>query len=127
MIRAGEHKSRILMHPPELGRLDLNIAMKNGHLQANLGAESVMVKEIIEANLHQLKQQLNDQGLIVDRFEVMVGLDDGNFKENSMWSWNEQKGSYTDKKPLGKSGGPPENEKPAEKSIGSPYQIDVHV
>ena len=127
MIQAGEQKSRILIHPPELGRLDVNLAIKNGHLQANLSAESIMVKEIIEANLNQLKQQLNDQGLIVDRFEVMVGLDDGRLEEGPMWSWNEHRGSFSAGKSGAGHGGQNQDEKSVERFVDSPYQIDVHV
>lgn len=126
MMQSGEQRGRIRLHPPELGRLDLHLSIKNGHLQAHLGAESGMVKEIIEANLHQLKQQLQDQGLIVDRFEVMVGLEDGRHKEDSMWSWKEHKGSSS-RKSAGKVSVRTEDAGPAEQSIDSPYQIDVHV
>ncbi|MBN2059175.1 MAG: flagellar hook-length control protein FliK [Deltaproteobacteria bacterium] len=91
MIRAGELISRMVIHPPELGRLDLSIAIKNGHLQANLNAESPMVKEIIEANLNHLKQQLTDQGLIVEKFEVMVGLNDKQFRDETPWDWKGRK------------------------------------
>ena len=86
MARAGEQKSRIRINPPELGRLDLNLTVKNGHLQAIVSAESLVVKELIETNLNQLRQQLTDQGFTVDKFEVMVGLDDKGQKENSMWA-----------------------------------------
>jgi flagellar hook-length control protein FliK len=74
MVQAGEQKSRLSISPPELGKLDLEIVMKQGHLQANLSAENSTVKELIEANLGQLRQQLSDQGVIVDQFQVTVGL-----------------------------------------------------
>ncbi|MFH1490503.1 MAG: flagellar hook-length control protein FliK [Pseudomonadota bacterium] len=76
MIRSGEQRGRIHISPPELGRLDLDLVIRQGHLHANLSAENQAVKELIEANLNQLKQQLSDQGFIVERFDVMVGLQD---------------------------------------------------
>ena len=127
MIRAGEQSSRIMIHPPELGRLDLDLAIKNGHLQAHLSAESTVVKEIIEANLNQLKQQLNDQGLIVDRFEVMVSLDDRRFKEGDMWARNERRGSSSKRRTGTNIGEPVIEESPLEQSTDNHYQIDVHV
>jgi flagellar hook-length control protein FliK len=81
MVQAGEQKSRILISPPELGRLDLNLVIKHGQLQANLSAENGMVKEIIEANLNQLKQQLNNLGFDVTRFDVTVGSEQHRFAE----------------------------------------------
>ncbi|NLD38251.1 MAG: hypothetical protein GX654_15420 [Desulfatiglans sp.] len=94
MFRAGEYQSRLQITPPELGRLDIDLTIKNGHVQANLSAESTAVKEIIEANLNQLKQQLNNQGLTIDKFNVMVSPDNGERKDNSTWAHEkENKGS----------------------------------
>ncbi|MFZ7113244.1 MAG: flagellar hook-length control protein FliK [Desulfatiglandales bacterium] len=83
MIRGGEQKGSLHISPPELGRLDLDLVVKNGHLQANLSAENPAVKEIIESNLNQLKQQLADQGFVVEKFEVMVGHDGRNSRDNT--------------------------------------------
>jgi hypothetical protein len=127
MIRGGEQRGRIMINPPELGRLDLDLAVKHGHLQAHLSAESVLVKELIEANLSQLKQQLSDQGLVVDRFEVMVGLDDRRFKEGKMWAENDNKRSSSSKGPGMAGEGPTTDEEAAGRSINSLYQIDVQV
>jgi len=77
MIRGGEQRSRIHISPPELGRLDIELYVRRGgHIHASLGAETPAVKELIESNLAQLRQQLADHGLSVDRFDVMVGLND---------------------------------------------------
>ncbi|MGD9156980.1 MAG: flagellar hook-length control protein FliK [Desulfobacteraceae bacterium] len=86
MIRTGEYKSRLQITPPDLGKLDIDLTIKNGHIHASLGTENAVVKEIIEANLNQLKQQLNDQGLTVDRFDVMVGLDYGEPRDSNTWA-----------------------------------------
>ena len=72
----------MIIHPPELGRLDLDLSIKQGHLQAQLSAESTLVKELIEANLNHLRQQLSDQGLVVDKFEVMIGLNNQKSADN---------------------------------------------
>jgi hypothetical protein len=76
MIRAGQQKSRIQLSPPELGRIDLELVLERGTLRAHLGAENYLVKEIIESNLGQLKQQLTANGFVVEEFEVMVGMGD---------------------------------------------------
>jgi len=97
MIQAGEQKGRILVSPPELGRLDLDVVIKQGHLQAQLSAENPHVKEIIEANLSQLKQQLTDLGFVVDRFDVMVGLEERSFSKEGMWASAHRKGRSSGK------------------------------
>lgn len=128
MIRSGEQNGRILINPPELGRLDLDLTLKNGHLFANLSAETSIVKGIIEANLSQLKQQLTDQGLTVDKFEVMVGLDDKGSRKEDMWAGRGRKGSSS-KKGFGttKEGDQRIDEKVSAKSLINKYQIDLQV
>jgi len=87
MVRAGEQASRLQIRPPELGRLDLDLVIRQGHVSAHLNAENPMVKELIEANLQQLKQQLNNLGLTVERFEVHAGLDDRRFTDGQGRAW----------------------------------------
>jgi hypothetical protein len=95
MIRTGEYKGRLHITPPELGKLDIDLTYKNGHIQANLSAENSVVKEIIEANLNQLKNQLNSQGFTVDRFDVMVSLNNGESREgNTNANDKNSKGSF---------------------------------
>ena len=127
MIRSGEHRSRMVITPPELGRLDLDITLKNGHLQANLGAENIAVKEIIESNLNQLKQQLSDQGFTVDSFEVMVGLENKEFNEKEMWANNSRKRSSSKRGSISGVEESPANNQPSNSSINDLSQIDVLV
>jgi len=127
MIRTGEQKSRIHIRPPELGRLDIDLTIKNGHLQANMSAESIIVKEIIEANLNQLKQQLSNHGLTVDKFDVMVGLDNRDKKDNETWAGGKRR---RDRNSNSKSN--TEIVKGVSKSVTRPEiisssQVDVHV
>jgi len=128
MIRTGEYKSRLHITPPELGKLDINLTVKNGHIHANLSAENAAVKEIIEANLNQLKQQLNNQGLTVDKFDVMVGHDNGKQEESSTWAQGKNgKGSGRN---TGSKSDNPEDilaSQPVRKSLINDSQIDVHV
>lgn len=75
MAHAGRQKSRIQLSPPELGRLDVHLVVDKGRLNAHIGAESLAAKEVLDSNLTQLRQQLTQLGFVVERFEVMVGLD----------------------------------------------------
>jgi hypothetical protein len=87
MSQAGQQRSRIQLSPPELGRLDVSLMVDHGHLRAHIGAESLWVKEIIDSNLVQLKQQLSGLGFVVDQFDVMVGLGQGKSGGNDdLWS-----------------------------------------
>jgi flagellar hook-length control protein FliK len=92
MIQGGEQKGRIHISPPELGRLDIDLVIKQGHLQAQLRAENPHVKELLDANLGQLKQHLADMGLVIDRFEVMVGLEQNPFSREQAWTAGHRRG-----------------------------------
>jgi hypothetical protein len=90
MIQGGEQRSRIQISPPELGRLDIELYVRQGgRIQASLGAETLAVKELIESSLSQLRQQLADHGLSVEKFDVMVGLADRGFSggESGSGAW----------------------------------------
>jgi hypothetical protein len=93
MIKNGEQTGKLIIQPPELGKIDIDLTIKNGHIQANLTTENLVVKEIIEANLNQLKQQLNHQGLIVEQFNVSVGSQNRQFGEDSGQTRKSGKGS----------------------------------
>lgn len=127
MIKNGEQTGKLMIQPPELGRIDIDLTIKSGHIQANLTTENIAVKEIIEANLNQLKQQLNDQGLVVEQFNVSVGSQNRQFREESGQAWGSGKGS---------SGSEVSGMEDAEDATaeGTPhgmssnrYRIDVHV
>lgn len=75
MVEAGQQKARIQLSPPDLGHIDIQLVIDQGHLRASLGTESMHVKEMIQSNLGQLKQQLSQMGFAVDEFNVHVGMD----------------------------------------------------
>ncbi len=87
MVRGGEQKATINLHPPELGRLEIRVEVKDGVLHARLGAEHAWVKELIEGNVNQLRQQLSDLGLVVENFQVRVGLGDKGVKDGEGHLW----------------------------------------
>jgi hypothetical protein len=128
MVRAGEQTSRIQISPPELGRLELDVVIRQGHLHANLTAENPAVKELIETNLLQLRQQLNNLGFVVERFEVAAGLGDRRFAENQAQFQGRRGRSGRGRAPEGVV---PGNSAGAARSARSPvpglHRVDVHV
>ncbi len=128
MIRTGEYKSRLQITPPELGKLDIALTVKNGHIHASLSTENILVKEVIESNLNQLKQQLNNQGLTVDGFDVMVGLDNGERKEGNTWAKGKNgNGSRHNSGSISDISGEIPVISPVKNNLISDSQIDVHV
>lgn len=68
---------RIQLKPGFLGKMVIKIAVEDGLVTAKFVTESQHVKQLLEANLVTLKQNLESQGLKVDRTEVNVQLDNG--------------------------------------------------
>ena len=75
MVRQQMSSLRLTLKPPELGQLNLELSVKDGALQATLRTDTVLAKNTLEAGLEQLKQVLGQQGLKVERLEVLVNPD----------------------------------------------------
>ena len=73
-------KATITLNPPELGRLKVEMSLKDNIMQASFRVENMNVKEVIERNIETLKTALLEQGLSVD--ELNVSLDD-NYREGA--------------------------------------------
>jgi len=75
MVRRGQGNLRLNLKPPELGGVVLKLSVKHGVVRATLTTDSVAAKQVLEAGLEQLKQQLAQQGLKPERIEVLVNPD----------------------------------------------------
>ena len=72
-----EDKSEMLikLKPDNLGKATMQISVENGNISAKFLAESQKVKEILESNMQELKDQLAEQGMAVQEMSVSVGND----------------------------------------------------
>jgi flagellar hook-length control protein FliK len=75
MVRRGQGSLRLTLKPPELGGVVLKLSVKHGVVRATLTTDSVAAKQVLEAGLEQLRQQLLQQGLKPERIEVLVNPD----------------------------------------------------
>ena len=68
----------IRLKPEHLGELTLRVALgSDGAVQASFHSDNAHVRNVIENSLAQLRQELNNQGIKVDRVGVYTGLADG--------------------------------------------------
>ncbi len=74
-LRNGQQEARIDLKPDFLGHVRLQIISENHQVTVKILAEHGFVKDMIENNLHQLKADLQQQGLEVDKVEVSVSQD----------------------------------------------------
>ena len=73
MIGDGMAEMKLELKPEQLGKLHLKLEMQGGMLAAKFVADSQQTKELIEANMSQLKQSFSDQGLNFGKIDVSVG------------------------------------------------------
>lgn len=74
-LRNGQNEVRIALKPDFLGHIQMQIVTENQQVAVKIFAESPLVKDMLESNLHQLKAELQAQGLTIDELEVSVGYD----------------------------------------------------
>jgi len=78
-VRDGQHEARIALKPEFLGHVRMQIITENQQVTVKILTEFGFVKEMIENNIHQLKADLQQQGLEVNKVDVSVSRDaDGN-------------------------------------------------
>ncbi len=73
-LQADQTSIEMKLYPEHLGKLAFQVSTKSGILTASFTTENEVTKEIIESQLHVLKEQLNLQGLKVEDLEVEVGI-----------------------------------------------------
>ncbi len=80
---------RLIIRPPELGRVRINLQMENGHIAGRILVDNGSVREVMEQNLPALQRAFAEAGLDVGSFEVSTGdsrqeagTDDGRNKSN---------------------------------------------
>lgn len=66
----GLSEVRLTLMPEHLGHVDVKVSMQDGHVIAQLTANTAHGKEMLESQLSQLRGMLQTQGLQVDRLEV---------------------------------------------------------
>ena len=64
---------QLQLNPHNLGKVAVSVTAEQGAVKGQFIAENQVVKEMLEANLIQLKEQLEEQGIKVDKIEVTVG------------------------------------------------------
>lgn len=74
---------RIDLKPEFLGRLIIKVMVEEGGVTARFIAENQQVKHMLETNLHTLRQNLESQGIRVERAEVSVQLNNGGMFDGS--------------------------------------------
>ena len=71
----GRSEIQIQLKPEFLGKVQMNIVADKDQLTVRIVADQSVVKDIIETHIHHLKTELQNQGLAVEKIEVLVNSD----------------------------------------------------
>jgi len=74
-LRNGQHEVIIDLKSDFIGHIRMQVISENQQVTVRILVENGLVKDLIESNLHQLKADLQQQGLEVDKLEVRVACD----------------------------------------------------
>lgn len=70
------NRIEVQLYPQHLGRVQIQVMMKNGAMTAQIHAETEMAKQAIESQLQQLKDAFQEKSIRVEAVEVSVGTPD---------------------------------------------------
>ena len=74
-LRNGQHEVIIVLKSDFLGHLRMLVISENQKVTVRILVENGFVKDLIESNLHQLKADLQHQGLEVGKLEVRIACE----------------------------------------------------
>ena len=88
----------IRLKPEHLGELTLRVAVgSDGAVPASFHSDNAHVRSVIENSLIQLRQELNTQGIKVDRVGVYTGLADGQMPQGQgQEAWQQHQAGHSE-------------------------------
>jgi flagellar hook-length control protein FliK len=81
-LKNGLSSMEIRLKPETLGSLKMLVSNENNQVSIKIVTEGQLVKEIIENNILQLKNELQSQGMEVAKIEVVADHDQSNNRAN---------------------------------------------
>ncbi|MBT9438722.1 MAG: hypothetical protein GAS50_05980 [Desulfobacterales bacterium] len=79
-LKNGQTEVKIDLKPEFLGRIQLKISTENHQVMVRILTEIPLVKDMIENNINQLKADLQNHGLEIDKLDVFVANDSDQYK-----------------------------------------------
>ena len=102
-LRNGQHEAKIDLKPEFLGHVRMQVITENHQVTVKILTETGFIKDMVENSIHQLKADLQQQGLSVDKLEVAVSSDSEDYKHP------QEKADPTKDRPRGVASVNPEN------------------
>lgn len=83
LISDGDKKVGIQLQPPELGKVQVEMILKDNRVDIRINTENQAVKEVILSNLNQLRTSIEEANITVNKFDVEVGGFKNSFDQTS--------------------------------------------
>ncbi len=83
--RDGSKSIDLQLHPAELGTLNITLTARNGEVSAILRSERTETAELLNKQMDQIRAQLEEQGIKIDKLEVRQGSQENSASYDS---WN---------------------------------------
>ncbi len=80
--QGGESRMQIHLKPEFLGSVHMQVSTDQHQVMVRMTADSQAVKETIEQHLHVLRSELQQHGLQIDKFDVLVSGDGEGWKNS---------------------------------------------
>jgi len=69
-MKSSDGSMTLKLNPPMLGRVDINIKLEDGQITASFKVDQSVTRDILQQNMHILKDALTDQGIKATQFVV---------------------------------------------------------
>ncbi|MFH1982236.1 MAG: flagellar hook-length control protein FliK [Pseudomonadota bacterium] len=70
MVKNGQESVRIQLNPESLGHINLKVSMEEGQVMIRMRVENPMTRDLLEHHIGQLRANLGQQGLTIDRLDL---------------------------------------------------------
>ncbi|KPK96078.1 hypothetical protein AMJ80_01955, partial [bacterium SM23_31] len=84
-MKKGSSEMRIQLVPPHLGKMLLRIEVENQKMAALVRVETHEAKQLIQDNVHLLRESMAERGVDIQKFDVFVQQDYQDYMNNSRW------------------------------------------
>ncbi|MCM3756719.1 flagellar hook-length control protein FliK [Sporosarcina aquimarina] len=74
--QGGTNRLLVKLNPEQLGQIRIELIQMNGVMTARILASTALGKEMLDSQLHQLRQSFNQQNIQVDRIDVTQAVQD---------------------------------------------------
>lgn len=105
-VKNGEGSISLQLNPPMLGKVDVEIHMEKGMLQAAFRADQPVTRDILQQSMHILKDSLAEQGVQVVQVSVSADVNSRHPQQNAFaWTGFQNNGHGSSRQDRGQDAG----------------------